>query len=287
MLYTPVNHFNWQVDNFGTMSDSAQGTEVPGHANANTKGANTALLAGIAEDCYGIAILMSAGHSTTVIRRHLTDLLIDPDAGAGNAGSSWSVKIDNLYANSPAMGNGGPGWWYYFPLFLKAGTAIGAAHQDLVAASNMRMGIRVYGKPSRPDLVKVGNKVQTLGAVTATTSGTAVTMGVLGAQGSYSATLGTLNLDSWWWQLGIGSNDASMSASQAWFDIACNATTKVLCAQEIPYGIVGSAEQAHKGAMGAVPPIQNIGSGQDVYVRGVTSSTAFDTTITAVVYAVS
>jgi len=286
MLFTPGNCFNWQADNFGTTyTDAGIGANSPGHASANTKGANTNMLNGIAEDCYGIAIMFAGQSATTVIRRCMVDLLIDPAAGVGNAGTSWSVIIANLYANSPTFGTSGAiGAWYYFPLYLKAGTAIGTAHQNLVAGTlPLRVAIRVFGKPSRPELVRCGTKVQTLGATVASTTGTAVTPGT-SAMGSYSATLGTLDSDKWWWQLGIGSADTSMTARGFLFDVAVNATNKLLCMQNVPYLVTGTIEQASMGALGMMLPCREAVSGENVYVRGVGVG-GVDSTMTAVVYA--
>lgn len=287
MLFTLGNNFNWQVDNFGsTYTDAGLGINSPGHANANTKGANTNMLNGIAEDCYGIAICFSGQSATLTARRCMVDLLIDPAAGVGNAGSSWSVIIANLYANSPTLGvTGCFGYWYYFPLFLKAGTAIGTAHQNLVAGTlPLRVSIRVFGKPSRPELIRVGTKVQTIGSTVGTTTGTAVTPGT-DALGSYSASLGTLSSDKWWWQLGIGSNDTSMTAKGYLFDVAVNDTNKIIVAQNIPYNVTGTIEQASKGAMGMVTPYREVQSGENVYVRGACCSGAPDSSMTAIVYA--
>lgn len=286
MLWSPANDFNWSVDNFGaTYTDIGLGTNSPGNASANAKGANANLLTGLAEDCYALSICFSGANATTTIRRCLTDILIDPAAGVGNSGSAWSVLIANLAANSPSFGTDGSfGYWYYFPIYLTAGTAIGSAHQDSVATIQaLRVSIRAYGKPSRPELVKVGTRVQTLGAVTGTTSGTAVTPGT-GVKGSYSATLGTLNFDAFWWQLGVLSSDTSMTANGYLFDVAVNATNKLIVAENVPYVVVGTAERASMGAMGSGCQ-RNAVAGDDVYVRGAAAA-APDSTMTAVVYAV-
>ena len=275
-----VSHFNWSAGALG-YGDATQGVSVPAHADPHTKGADTAVVSAIAEDCYAMAILISGGSTITTVRRQLTDILIDPAGG-----TSWSVLINNLISNSPAISTGFSGWWYKFPIFLKAGTAIGARTQDVVGGSTLRVGVRVYGRPSRPERYNVGTKVQTLGADTSTTSGTAFTPGATGSMGSYSSSLGTLTRDSWWWQVGNATNDTSLGSITIWLDVAANATNKVICAHEILYNS-SSNEICSKQAFGAVQPIQYITAGQDVYVRGVTGSGSADSTNTAVVYAVS
>ena len=287
MLLTLVNHFNWSANNFSNSyaGDTSSLTLLTAGGSAHTKGSDTACMVGVAEDVYCIALHVNGGSTSATIRRQMIDLLIDPAAGVGNPGSSWSVLINNLYTNSPATATGALGHQFYFPLYVKAGTAFGARVQDVVASATCRLGIQVFGKPTRPELCKVGSKVQTIGATTGTTTGVAVTPGT-DAVGSYSASLGTLTDAAWWWQLAIGSNDSTMSANSYWFDIAHDATTKYVCAYGITYHVMGTAEQSGKAAFGQGPPILCAPAGQDVYVRGAGVG-APDSTMTSVVYAVS
>lgn len=287
MLWTPGNQFNWSVDNFGaTYSDAGVGVSSPGHASANTKGANTQMLVGIAEDCYGIAIGFAGGHVAATIHRYLVDLLIDPAAGVGGNGSSWTVVIANLYAAYASLGPGG--YWYYFPLYLKAGTAIGTANQALVAAKAIRVMVKVFGKPTRPELCRVGSKVQTYGAVTGTTTGTAITPGTA-AMGSYTASLGTSSYDQFWWQAGIGFDDTTLgggtSISEFYLlDVAASndgGTTKSLCAENIMANC-STTEQIGKAAFGTKIPYREVPSGATVYMRA--ASIAPQTTPTCVAY---
>lgn len=266
MLWTPGNDFQWSVDNFGsTYTDAGIGVNSPGHANANTKGANTGMLVGIAEDCYGIAIGFSGGNAAATIRRNLVDLLIDPAAGVGNAGSSWAVLIANLYANSPSLIVGG--YWYYFPIYLKAGTAIGSANQSLVAGTlALQVCIKIFGKPSRPELVKVGSKVETFGAVTASTSGAAITPGT-SAMGSLTASLGTMAGDLFWWQCGLGFNDTTLVDEATLMDVlAGDGTNNVLCAENVMM-MDNNSEQSGKAAVGTRLPYRQVKAGANVYMR--------------------
>ena len=284
MLLTPVNQFNWQANNFSNLfPGNAAATTLTADGAAHTKGSNTAVLAGLAEDVYEMAITVSLGSTDTVIRRQMIDLLIDPAAGAGNAGSSWSVAINNLYCNSPTLNATMHGFRFNFPLYLRAGTAIGARVQDVVGGATCRFSIQLLGKPTRPELLKVGTVVQTIGATTASTSGVTVVPGN-SAWGSYSASIGALTRPSWFWQLGLGSADAGMTSASYWFDIAEDATAKYPCARMITYNGTTS-EQAAKGEFGQTMPIHNAAAGQNVYVRGYCNGTS-DTSMSAVVYAV-
>lgn len=287
MLYIPPWDFNWSIDNFGsTFSDAGFGTNVPGNASANVKGANTQLLTGIANDCYGISICFSGGNTSLTIRRMLVDLLIDPGAGVGGAGSSWTTLINNLYVNSPCLGtDGAAGYWYYFPLFIPKGSAIGAAHQDVASGTQaLRMGVRVFGLPSRPELVRVGTRVQTIGAVTGSTSGFGITPGT-GALSSYTSTGSTLSNDAWWFQIGVGSADTSMTANSYWFDIGADTTSVRTLLAGCRYGVVGTAERAWKDAFGMYgQPTRAVQSGATIMVRAAAVA-APDSTMTVVGYA--
>lgn len=279
MLFTPGGDFNWSVDNFGaTYTEAGFAAAVTASGSANTKGTAVELIAdtSVTEDVYGISICFARTNTTVTSIRFLTDLLIDPAGG-----TSYSVAIANILCHNPALLLGG--YWYYFPLYLKAGTTIGAQTQSSTGGSAIRMGVRLWGKPSRPELIKVGTKVQTLGAATGSTSGTAVTPGT-SALGSYSATLGTLNLNSWWWQAGLGFSDTSLTGSGYLIDVAANATNKILVAQNIMLA-TNSSENVGKAALGSSCPQMLISAGQDVYVRAACSTTP-DSTVTAVVHAV-
>jgi hypothetical protein len=274
MLYNGVNHFNWQVNNFSDTwpGNTGVATLLTADGSAHTKGTDTAVLTGIAYDCWGIGIWVSAGSTDATIRRQMIDLLIDPTAGVGNAGSSWSVAINNIYTNSPAITGGNIGHAFYFPLFLPAGTAIGARVQDVVGGATCRFSIRIQGQPSRPDLTRVGTVVQTIGAT--------------GAAGSYSASIGTLTRDAWWWQLGVGTNDATIGGNSYYFDIATDATTKYVAAYGITYYTPGSTEITSKNAFGHGLPQFHAPAGTDVYTRASSIGTP-DSSFTTVVYAVS
>jgi hypothetical protein len=264
--------------------DFGEGTTLTADGSSHTKGSDTALLSGIAYDCWGISIGFSVSSTDATIRRQMVDILIDPAAGVGNAGSSWSSLIDNLFVNGSTYGASIIGHSFYFPIFIPAGTAIGARTQDVVGSGSAKCFIRVLGQPTRPDLVKVGHKVQTIGATTASTSGVAVTPGSQ-AWGSHTASMGTLTNDAWWWQVGWGTNDASTSGNTGSIEISHDATAKYICATGFRWNNNGN-EQSGKDAMGEIPPIRHAPAGTDVYVR-MAGHGGPETGNTVVVYAVT
>lgn len=291
MLYVPARpaSFGSQPSNLNaTYTDTGFCNPVVPSASANTKGSNTAMINGLDYDCYGLAIGMSGGGTVAAtVKRWMLDILVDHTAGSGNAGSSWSTLIANLYFNSPTAGPGGNwAYRYFFPIFIPSGTAIGAAIQcSAAAAATPRVFLRTFAKPdSFLFPYGVGTKVQTIGATAASTTGVAVTPGT-SALGSWSASLGTLSRDAFWWQLGIGSNDTTMTARSYLFDVGINATNKLICAQDVSYAVCGANEQASMEAFGGRPPIRVAPSGENVYVRGASAGGAPDSSMTAIVYA--
>jgi hypothetical protein len=277
--------FGWSVDNWGaTLTDTGIGTNIPGNASANVKGANTQVLTGIAEDCYGIHLMFSGTGATTVAQRHLVDLIIDPAAGVGGAGSAWSVIIANLLFNASRLGTSGAfGTHFYFPLYLKKGTAIGLVHQSSTTTTALRGCVRVYGKPKRIDAIRCGTKVQSLGPVTGSTSGAAITPGT-SAWGSYTASLGAISGDKWWWQGGIADNDTSRTARGQLVEIAANVTNKIKCG-DFNYGVVGTIEESFKTAFATHPNYKEIASGQGIYMRAAGLGGAGDSTTYCAAYA--
>lgn len=259
---------------------------------AHNKGWWGTSLLGISEDCYGLAICF-VGTENATIRRSLADVIIDPAAGIGGTGSgtrgNWITVIANLYAAYSSVGCGG--FWYYFPLYLKAGTAIGLDFQlNVSGVRENYAGMRVYGKPSRPEAVKVGTKCETFGAVTASTSGTAITPGT-NAKGSYTASLGTTANALWWWQCSIGYNDSTIGGGSAsvheatFLDVAYSTdggTTKVIVAQDI-MATFTPTEQGGKSSFGSMIPTCQVPAGATIYMRAA-STVAPNTTPTVIAY---
>lgn len=276
MLWTPVNEFNSQVDNFGaTYTNPGLGTTITAHASAHTKGSVTQVLSALADDCYFLSVMFTRTNTTVAATGFLADIVYDPAGG-----TSWQTIIPNLLVHQPALSRGG--YHYAFPIYMPAGSTVGCQIQGSTGGVTIQCAVRAYGKPSRPDLVNVGSKVQALGVNTGTTRGTSITPGT-NAMGSYTATLGTLNFDAWWWQCGWTTTDTSIGSAGYLLDIAANATNKILCAQNVPVN-ADASENVGKAAFGPALPIRRISSGQDVYMRAASIGTP-DSTISIAAYA--
>lgn len=278
MLLVPANEFNWTVDNWtSSLLDGSFGTTVAPHGSfSHTKGTAVSLIGGgtVTEDVYGVAITFSNSVAVGQNKRYLCDLLIDPAGG-----SSWSTIINNLICPGTALQQGG--YNYYFPLYLKSGTSIGMQLQASNGGSP-RVGVKLYGKPSRPDLVKCGTKVESFGATTGSTEGTAINPGnqVAGAWTS----MGTTTDDLWWWQWGgILYNDTSLTLHGGTGDVACgDASNKKICLDSNWYH-QDANETSIKSAFG-FQNIRHIKGGETVYVRAFSSAASDETSPSTMVY---
>lgn len=287
MLYTSPNEFNWNATNVGsTFTDTGMGTQLTAGGTNHTKNATpTSLLAGasVTEDVYWISILFTGGSSSGASRRFLTNFYVDPAGG-----TSWesSPRIANLAANCPSLVQGGV--LYHFPLFIKAGSSIGAACQAETASATVRCSIRVFGKPSNPEMVKSGSKVVTYGATTASTVGTTFTPGASGAMGSYSGSLGTTSYDHFFWQMGILINDTTQTAVQYLCNLEVgDASNKRPVIEQMQHTNAGTVEQAGSpSAWGMGSPWKRTKAGDLIYVRGACTGTA-DSNLSAIAYAVA
>ena len=215
---------NWQFSTSNALTPAqSPGTSVtPGN---NTKGSWVEILSDtlVTTDCFGIFIMLHANAVSAAARDTIVDIGFDPAGG-----TSWSVLIPDLLC-SCAIGTsgGGQGVCYFFPLFIKAGTALAArASINNATVGTLLAYVEVYGKPKRPEVMRVGRYVTALGIVAASSRGTAATPGTSGAEGSY-VSLGTPTKPHWWWQCGMGVNDGTMTAGAQLVDIAAgDATTK-------------------------------------------------------------
>lgn len=268
-MFAPTPYeFGWSASNFGsTWTDAGFGVNCPGHASANTAGADTNLLNGIAEDAYGIAICFTGGATAGASRRNLVTILIDPGAGGGNAGSNWQVFIPFLFVNSAAFVGGG--YWYYFPLYIPAGTAIGGRNISSTASTSaLRVGVKVFGKPKRPELCRVAKGVQSMGYSAPTTIGTAVTMDYQ-VKGTWTY-IGTINQSrTFWWQIGMAMNDSSRTINAYLLDIGWSSdggTTVVPICENILM-TDNASEQSGKAAVGDRLPFMDVPVSLDIYAR--------------------
>lgn len=219
MLINPVNEFRYKLRSWSGTPAGAYGTLCTRGNNAY--GTWTQLLAGasVAHDIYGIYINVNQLSGNGQASDSICNIGIDTAGG-----TSYSVLIPDLLVSAAALfystfGAAGGGISYYFPIFIPAGSSVGAQFStNGTGGNNPYALVTLYGQPSRPDAVNVGRWVDSIGINAGTSTGTAVTPGT-SSPGSWTS-LGSPGRSGWYTQLGMGINDASCAYEGYLCDIA-------------------------------------------------------------------
>jgi len=261
MLHVPVgaNTFCLSTPSWGTTRPAAaNGTAVtPG---TGVYGSWASVITAVAQDVYGLLININSNAGSAASRNTLTKIGVDMAGG-----TSYVDLIPDLLSGGAAPYNvNGGGLWYYFPLFLPAGSRIAAAGFGTVTTV-YRVGIVPMMLPANPALIRKGSFVEAVGV-----SGTTGTVFVPGtaSEGAWTL-LGTTTLRTWWWQVGVqvSSADTSWLANAIHIDVAVgDATNKDIIIQDTNI-TTSTAEQSVN------PPLTagvewDTPAGSNIYVRG-------------------
>lgn len=272
-LFVPAaGDFKWQLASFGTArpSNTFMSAITPGTAPTMGSWVNLITAGNMTQDAYGIMICINGGSTSATTRNVLVDIGVD-NAG----GTSYRVLIPYLMGGHAASYTAGGGVWYYFPLFIPAGSALAArALGDVTTA--IRVGAIVYGQPRRPDAVRVGSKVVSFGETAASATGTAITLGAA-SEGAWTQVGSATDRALWWWQAGYTCVDTTMTAQAIHLDVGSgNATTKKILVQDLMLSV--TTAEAINNLPRTAGCIGNVASGDLIYMRGQSSATADTTT---------
>lgn len=271
MLWTPSTDYEWALSSqAGVQPAAAFGDTVTPAQNA--KGAFQEIFSEteIVNDIYGVIININSNNVSTAARDTILDIGTDPSGG-----TAYSVVIPDLLCSSAApIGTGASGFWYYFPLFIPKNTAIAArASVNNATVGTLRVWMIVFGLPRHPDAVRAGSYVDAFGIVSASSRGTIITPGTT-AEGAF-VSLGTPTRDYWWWQVGIGVNDATMTANIIYFlDLAYgNATDKQFVVADVPFTTPSNAEILTSIMPTFFGCMQTVKANEELFGRGQSSVT--------------
>jgi hypothetical protein len=171
-----MSSFLWSYSN-ETANPSvggANGTVVtPGASNAEGAWTQVASAANIAQDVCWVYLQVSSGSTTTAIKNHLIDL------GADSAGgTSYTACVSNMVCGqSNAIGTATHGIEFMFPMCISAGSSVAVRIQGSNAtAGTVRVGVKFYGQPSRPEASPIAQFSETIGTITGS-AGVAFTPG--------------------------------------------------------------------------------------------------------------
>lgn len=267
MLSAPgLSRYSFRVDNFGANPGATPGTSVtPGISNA--EGSWTEILSDtvVTQDCDGFFLRISdnAVATPTTGKNFLCDIGVDPAGG-----TSYTAIISNIVCGSAGPITAGGGHAFFFPLKIKAGTAIAARIQGSHGtATASRVGIQLFGQPSRPEVVPVGALTETIGSIT-NSNGVSFTPGNA-ADGTW-ASLGTTVNPLWWWQLAYQIDNGTITAEYTYIELAWgDATNKNIILRRMHQGTtseqIGSLINGNLLMHEAYCPVP---AGATIYVRG-------------------
>ena len=285
-LYVPHGHdFQWEFCNV-TSTGSRPNTAGWGFASTPSTTADTfsnwAILvnsASITQDVYGVMLCFNNGATSNAIRNILVNIGVDTAGG-----TAFTVRIPDLIAGSASpLAGSGMGIWYYFPLYIPAGSSIGIQSGSTLTTSFFT-AIWLYGLPRRPEAIRAGSYVTSFGATRGTSwRGTNITLGTT-AEGAYTQMGATTTLPHWWWQVGFAQADASQTLQALTIDAAAGSSTtvnKAIITDQL--WVTNAAEQISN-----VPWFQtgynNVAAGENIYARGQTSIATADTGPNCIVY---
>ena len=182
-------------DNFGGLaaaqtSDSYGTFVTPGTSNAD--GSTVTLMPALAHDCEYLILGFNGFGEPAKSMRCIADILVDPAGG-----TSWSNLISGLlvgqteyglFLKSGSFTDSAAFVLYHFPLWIPAGASLGVRAKTSDAAgftSSTRVWAVAAGGNKHPASWWCGQKVETLGSVRASSTGTAVANGVSASFGSW------------------------------------------------------------------------------------------------------
>ena len=271
MYYVPPRGgYEFTVNNQATPSLTPGTSITPGN---NTFPAYAEILPNIAEDCYGIFIRTTGIGATGLSKNALLNIGCDVTGG-----TTFTTIISSLMVSNAATGAatlGATGVDYYFPLYIPAPSALAAQISvNNATVGTARVYVQLHGKPQYAERCKFGMKVDSFGAVAASSKGTDVTPGNTGAEGTWVALSGTLDNNYFWWQLGAGINNATITNLAYHWDIARGDGTTKNIIVENEMCITGTNENMSMPLSNVNDYQHEAGVGEIIYGRGTCSSTA-------------
>jgi hypothetical protein len=262
-LFVPgLSRFDFTFDNLGVDPSTNLGTSViPGASNAEGSWTQVASAANVAQDIYGLWIRVSDGVTGSQAKPHLLDIGIDPAGG-----TAYVQEIANICCgNSSVAGNGG-GHEFYFPYFIKAGSSVAVRIQGANAtAGTVRVQIKLYGFPTRPELVPKGSFSETIGTIT-NSNGVSFTPGT-SADGTW-VSLGTTAKAMWWWQIAYQLDNATVTNEQTYIDLAHGDATNKHIIQRIMHSGLTTEDIRSLIHTNLIEGYCEVPAGAEMWVRG-------------------
>lgn len=244
-------------------------TITPGN---DTFGAAVAVGSALTMDAYGIFINCNSFAGSGAARGGLLQIGYDWTGGTTFPASPDEFNSFTLLA-SASSGMVAGGLNYYLPVFIPAGTRILARGSRVLTAGTMRVFWQTFCRPKRPELIRSGMYVVTLGA--GTSAGTTITPGTTG-DGAWTS-LGALPADRpcWFWEWGFGIHNATMANQMHVSDLASDASGARIILEDGTTGCTTAEAITKIHSIGSAGPgVGDVAGGTTIYGRVRVSGTA-------------
>lgn len=210
----------------------------------NTWGTAVQVGSDVVEDLWAIEFVFTGGGVSTATKSTLVQIGFDFSGGTTFPASPDRYNSITLLVGATVGYNVGRGTGFWFPLGIPAGTAIlMRASTENATVGSVYGAWTGWGRPKYPEATRRGQYVESLGAVEATSRGTAVTPGTT-SEGT-AVLLGTIGTDHpcWYWEFGFSPyNDTTQTANAVHCDLlAGSATGDVILQNGYAYTNAGEA----------------------------------------------
>ena len=272
MLMPPQTFgFNYVTGNVITVRPGSAGFGTSITPAQNSFGSYTEILSdtSVTRDCYAILINVNSIFTATQAKDSLTTIGIDTAGG-----TSYVDLIPNLLTSCAGDYGAKGGIWYYFPVYIPAGSAIAAKGSvNNATVGTQRVAIWLYGAPTNPESLIYGHGVESVGITAASSCGTTVTSGTV-SEGSWTS-LGTTAKKWIACTCGMGINDGTMSSGNIHHaDISYgDGTNQIMLDMDRGFTISTTSEDLNTRG-GLYAPFCNVPAGSTIYGRLQVNGTA-------------
>ena len=264
MLFVPggARTFGAQQQSQTGRPTAPQGTSVT--PVIGSKGSWVQVIASLDHDTYGLIIQINNNNTSAQSRNTVLDV------GIGAAASEIVIIPDLICGNAVNSNVGGNGVWYYFPVFISAGTRVAVRAQSSVVTA-FRVYMEAPQKPVNPSMIKTADHVEAIGITG--NAGVAVTPGTT-SEGAW-VSLGTTSRDCWFWQIGaqVQTADTSVNAALIHMDLAYgNGTDKQFLVQHAI--LTTTTTEGQINVLNTLSCGGFVPAGSELYARAQTSANA-------------
>lgn len=264
------------IGNFGTL--------ITANASADTYGSYTTVITSgqMTHDCHGLLLMFNDAAVAGTNQTFLFTVGVD-------YGSGMTDQIPDVLCGAPGV-NYTPlnsiGGYFYFPLYVPAGAAVGIKMQSATAGSNT-VSCAAYAlcNPRHPEAAPTASVWKSFGVDTGNTTGTAITPSNTASEGAW-VDVGTLDDDYWWWQVSLANDDTIMAGANLYhldigFGDASSPPDRIF-AYSIPFFV--NVQEGFTWPLFIIGAAARGQSGDHIYVRAQgTSGTADNALVVAVV----